>query len=43
MFGVRTNSSMALLSADLQSMSNVFFGFGSDEQQMILDSLADFG
>jgi len=41
-FGVRTNSSMALLSSDLGSVSNVFFGFGSEEQQQILDALPDF-
>lgn len=41
-FDVRTNSSMALLSADLQGMSPVFFGFGPDEQMMILDAIPEF-
>ena len=41
-FGVRANSSMALLRADLASASQPFFGFGPEEQQMILDSLDDF-
>ncbi len=42
-FGVRANSSMALLRADLSTSSNTFFGFGAEEQQMILDSLEQFG
>ena len=39
---MRANSSMALLSADLQGMSSVFFGFGAEEQMMILDALPEF-
>ena len=41
-FGVRRNSSMAILSADLQGMSTVFFGFGDAEQMMVLEALPDF-
>lgn len=41
-FGVRSNSTMAILSSDLSSSSNTFFGFGPDEQQQILDSLEQF-
>jgi hypothetical protein len=33
---------MALLHSDLSSASNTFFGFGAEEQQMILDSLDQF-
>ncbi len=41
-FGVRANSSMALLSADLTGASTVFFGFGPEEQQEILANLGAF-
>ncbi len=41
-FGVRVNSSMAILSADLSGISPVFFGFGETEQQQVLDSLSEF-
>jgi hypothetical protein len=33
---------MALLTPDLSGGSNVFFGFGANEQQQILESLPDF-
>lgn len=33
---------MAILSADLQGASNVFYGFGDNEQQMILGALGEF-
>lgn len=39
---MRANSSMALLSADLQGMSAVFFGFGAEQQTMILEALPEF-
>jgi len=42
MFGVRANSSMLLLSADLSTTGSVFVGFDADEQQRVLDSLPDF-
>ena len=41
-FGVRTNSSMAILRGDLTSTSQVFFGFGEADQQEILDVLPTF-
>ncbi|MEO0492336.1 MAG: hypothetical protein AAF081_02855 [Actinomycetota bacterium] len=41
-YGVRANSSMAILSADLSTTSSVFFGFGDAEQQQVLDALANF-
>ena len=41
-FGVRANSSMALVSADLSGVSSVFFGFGPEEQQEILANLDAF-
>ncbi len=41
-FGIRANSTMALLSADLSGASNTFFGFGPDEQQQILSALDQF-
>lgn len=41
-FGVRSNSSMVLLSADLEGASNIFFGFSESEQQEILDALPQF-
>lgn len=37
-FGVRFNSSMAILSADLREVSNVFFGFDEDQQAQVLQS-----
>ena len=42
-FGVRSNSSMALLSADLSAASDVFFGFGEEQQRQILDALPAYG
>ena len=41
-FGARTNSQMVLLSPDLTSGTDLFFGFGESEQQQILDALPDF-
>lgn len=37
--GVRLNSQMMLLSPDLTSGTELFFGFGDDQQQQILDLL----
>jgi hypothetical protein len=42
-FGVRANSSLLPLTADLGTASNIFFGFRTDEQQQILKALPDFG
>lgn len=39
-FGVRLNSSMTLLSPDLTRATELFFGFGEDEQQQVLDAAA---
>ena len=33
---------MALLTPDLSAGSNLFYGFGDNEQQQILEALADF-
>ena len=41
-FGIRANSTMAILSADLQTASTTFFGFGPEQQMQILDSLDQF-
>lgn len=41
-FGVSSNSSMVLLSADLEGASNLFFGFSEAEQREILDALDQF-
>ena len=41
-FGVRVNSSMAVMSADRTLASEVFFGFGEEQQQQILASLDNF-
>jgi hypothetical protein len=40
-FGVTVNSQMMLASADLTETTELFSGFGDEEQQLILDSLPD--
>ena len=42
-FDVRINSSMAVMSSDLSQATPVFFGFGSGEQEQILNVLPDLG
>ncbi len=42
-FGVRVNSQMLIASADLTSFSELFFGFGDEEQQRVLDALPELG
>ena len=37
-FGVRTNSSMIVLSPDLNQATEVFFGFSDSQQQAVLDA-----
>ena len=41
-FGVSVNSQMVLLSADLTSGTELFFGFGSAEQDAVLEALPSF-
>ena len=38
-FGISINSQMILMSGDLTTGSELFFGFGESEQQQILDAL----
>lgn len=38
-FGVRINSQMMLMSPDLTSGTELFFGFGEEQQQQILEAL----
>lgn len=40
-FGVTVNSQMMLASADLTQRTELFSGFGDEQQQMILDSLPE--
>lgn len=40
-FGVSINSQMILMSSDLVRGSELFFGFGESEQQLVLDALPD--
>ncbi|MEZ5247503.1 MAG: hypothetical protein R2707_20610 [Acidimicrobiales bacterium] len=42
-FGVRINSQMLLMSADLNSSTELFYGFGASDQQRILDALPTLG
>ncbi|MEQ8840101.1 MAG: hypothetical protein RIB98_03900 [Acidimicrobiales bacterium] len=42
-FGVRINSQMLLAPADLTSFGELFFGFGDDDRQRILDTLPTLG
>lgn len=37
--GVRINSQMMVMSADLQRGTDIFFGFGEGEQNQILEAL----
>ena len=39
--GVTTNSQMMVLSPDLETGTQLFFGFGEDEQQIVLDLAAE--
>ncbi len=41
-FGVRINSQMMLVDADLATASSLFYGFGPTEQAQVLDSLETF-
>ncbi len=38
-FGIRINSEMVVMSADLTTGSEVFYGFGESEQQQVIASL----
>ena len=40
-FGVNINSQMMLVAPDLSARSEIWFGFGEDEQQGVLDAAAD--
>ncbi len=42
-FGVRINSQMLLASSDLTSFGELFFGFGDNERQQVLDALPSVG
>ena len=38
-FGVRANSQMILMSSDLTSGTDLFFGFGPNRQEEILEAI----
>jgi hypothetical protein len=40
-FDVRFNSQMMVASADLSQRTELFFGFGDEQQQSIIDALPD--
>jgi hypothetical protein len=40
-FGVTVNSQMMLASADLTERTELFSGFGDEQQQQVLESLPD--
>ena len=42
-FGVRINSQMMLVNADLTSGTDLFYGFGDADRQRILDTLPSLG
>jgi hypothetical protein len=42
-FGVRINSQMMLMNADLTSGTELFYGFGESDRQRILDALPSLG
>lgn len=41
-FGVRLNSQMMLMSPDLTTGTDLFYGFGFDEQQQIIEAIPTF-
>ena len=42
-FGVRINSQMMLMNADLTSGTELFYGFGESDRQRVLDALPSLG
>lgn len=42
-YGARINSQMKLMNADLTEGTDLFFGFGDDDRQRILDTLPSLG
>jgi len=42
-FGVRINSQMMLIDGELEGASDLFYGFGSNEQTQIIEALGGFG
>ena len=40
-FGVRINSQMMVASADLSLRTELFYGFGAEQQQAIIDALPE--
>ncbi len=38
-FGVSINSQMLVASSDLTQMTNLFYGFGDEQQQAVLEAL----
>ena len=42
-FGVRINSQMLLMSADLTTSTELFYGFGEADRQQVLDALPALG
>lgn len=42
-FGVRINSQMMLMSPDLTTGTDLFYGFGADEQAQVLEALPGLG
>lgn len=41
-FGVRLNSQMLVMSSDLTSVTDLFYGFGAEQQQLVLDAIPTF-
>ncbi|MDW3217427.1 MAG: hypothetical protein R8F63_02330 [Acidimicrobiales bacterium] len=41
-FGVRVNSQMKVMSPDLTTGTELFYGFGADEQQQIIEAIPTF-
>ncbi len=42
-FGVRINSQMMITDGSLDSATNLFYGFGPNEQSQILETIDTFG
>lgn len=42
-FGVRINSQMLVMSADLTTSTDLFYGFGAEEQAQVLEALPALG
>ncbi len=42
-FGVTINSQMMIIDGGLEGTTNLFYGFGTEEQDQILEALSDFG